>query len=74
MSEFIDEWLKLATAPERDTKSDPVLSEEHTPYLYNKFIDLLFVGLSDNTVRLLPSPTAYPLLTTYHILVPAIGT
>ena len=45
----VDEWLVLATAGEADTTENPALGPELTPCLYNIFIDMLFVGLSDNT-------------------------
>jgi hypothetical protein len=43
------EWLVLATAPPTETKVNPVLSIAQTPGLHYIFIDMLFVGLSDNT-------------------------
>jgi hypothetical protein len=48
----LSEWLLLATAPGGDvekTKTDPVLSEARTPRLYEVYIEMLFIGLSDNT-------------------------
>ena len=49
MGEHLQEWLILATAPAGDTKASAVLSVERTPGLYNIYIDMLFIGLSDNT-------------------------
>ena len=49
LGEHLDEWLTLATAPAGDTRASAVLSVERTPQLYNTFIDMLFIGLSDNT-------------------------
>ena len=46
----LSEWLLLATAPGGDvekTKTDPVLSEARTPRLYEVYIEMLFIGLSD---------------------------
>lgn len=47
--EHLGEWLTLATGGEADTTENPVLGPELTPGLYNIYIDMLFVGLSDNT-------------------------
>jgi hypothetical protein len=49
LGEHLQEWLILATAPAGDTKASAVLSVERTPGLYNIYIDMLFIGLSDNT-------------------------
>ena len=49
LGDHMGEWLTLATAPAGDTATSPVLSVARTPALYNIFIDMLFVGLSDNT-------------------------
>ena len=49
---WLRRWLLLATAPGGDvekTKTDPVLSEARTPRLYEVYIEMLFIGLSDNT-------------------------
>ena len=45
----VNEWLTLATAPAGDTQTSAALSVERTPALHNIFIDMLFIGLSDNT-------------------------
>lgn len=42
------ELALLATVPQGDTMLDPVLGEERTPSLYNKFIPMLFVGFAHN--------------------------
>ena len=49
LGEHLQECLTLATAPAGDTRTSAVLSVERTPGLYNIFIDMLFIGLSDNT-------------------------
>ena len=49
LGEHLQEWLTLATAPAGDTRTSAVLSVERTPGLYSIFIDVLFIGLSDNT-------------------------
>lgn len=49
LGSHLDEWLTLATAAEADTRDNPVLSPEQTPQLYEIYIDMLFVGMSDNT-------------------------
>ena len=50
MEAHMEEWLLLATEPAGDTQVSPVLSEKRTPGLYSIYIDMLFVGLSDNTI------------------------
>ena len=45
----LNEWLILATAPAGDTRESAVFSAVRTPGLYNIYIDMLFIGLSDNT-------------------------
>ena len=49
LGKHLNEWLLLATATAGDTRTSAVLSVERTPGLYNIFIDMLFIGLSDNT-------------------------
>jgi hypothetical protein len=49
LGDHMAEWLVLATAPATDTKVNPVLSTARTPGLHNVYIDMLFIGLSDNT-------------------------
>ena len=49
LGDHLAEWIVLATASEADTTDSPVLSPELTPGLYEVYIDMLFVGMSDNT-------------------------
>ena len=49
LGEHLTKWLTLATAGEADTTDNPVLSPELTPRLYEVYIDMLFVGMGDNT-------------------------
>ena len=49
MDAHMEEWLLIATEPAGDTKVSPILCQERTPGLYNIYINMLFVGLSDNT-------------------------
>ena len=49
LGDHMGEWMTLATAPAGDTATSAVQSVERTPGLYNIFIDMLFIGLSDNT-------------------------
>ena len=49
LDSHVSEWLALATESIRDTTINPVLSQELTPGVYDTYINMLFVGLSDNT-------------------------
>ena len=42
------ELLLLASLPPQDTEQDPVLSIEHTPFLYEQLVKMLFVGAAHN--------------------------
>ena len=42
------ELLLLASLPPRDTRSDPLLSSRHTPFIHRELVELLFVGCAHN--------------------------